>query len=92
MPHSIALMFVLSLAALFVFDVLLDRRVPGLEYATVSGLGAWEFLTRVVPIYMGGIGVVMLPLAPLYGAGLLALCAVLFLLGRHCRHASGRCS
>jgi len=54
MPITILLLLALSVGALFVFDVLLDRPTPGLEHAASGGPGAREFATRVVPIYLTG--------------------------------------
>jgi len=82
MPITILLLLALSVGALFVFDVLLDRPTPGLEHAASGGPGAREFATRVVPIYLTGVGVAMLPLSLYTGLGLVALSALLFLFGR----------
>lgn len=90
MPTTILILLALSVGALFVFDVLLDRPTPGLEHVASEGPGAREFATRVVPIYLTGIGVAMLPLALYTGLGLLAFSAALFLFGR--RGGTRQCS
>ncbi len=80
METTIIMLLLAGVATLFVLDVVLGR--PGFG----GRLQVREFSTRLIPLFLGGLGLALWPGHPVLGGGLLVLALILFLAGNCCRH------
>ena len=81
METTIALFLLSGVAVLFVLEVVLGR--PGSQGA--GRLPAVEFATRLLPLFLGGLGLALAASHRFLGAGLVVLAFILFLAGTQCR-------